>query len=178
MSEGPACSKHHPRTRGRALRWCCCTPVCAFCLSGFTALLQAGFQGQLPPVRYFQPRSGSRWTSQPLTLSLPPQAPLPPNPPKARAMPDSTPTACLPTLSTSQPPQRPPALRGFLDPPPPSGSQPPGGTKSSLTWTGRWPSRLEPTVTAQPSIPCQAAPECVYMIRIKEKEQAREREKA
>lgn len=82
MSEGPACSKHHPRTRGRALRWCCCTPVCAFCLSGFTALLQAGFQGQLPPVRYFQPRSGSRWTSQPLTLSLPPQAPLPPNPPK------------------------------------------------------------------------------------------------
>lgn len=101
-----------------------------------------------------------------------------PIPPKARAMPDSTPTACLPTLSTSQPPQRPPALRGFLDPPPPSGSQPPGGTKSSLTWTGRWPSRLEPTVTAQPSIPCQAAPECVYMIRIKEKEQAREREKA
>lgn len=39
--------------------------------------------GCLQSIHYFQPRSGSRWTGQPLTLSLPPQAPPPPNAPKA-----------------------------------------------------------------------------------------------
>lgn len=46
-------------------------------------------------------------------------------------------TAC--PLSSSRALQRPPVLRGFLDASPsPSGSQPPGGTKFLLTWTGCW----------------------------------------
>lgn len=87
MPEGPPCSKYHPSTRawsgGGGPCTCGTAHLSVVSASGFTAPLQAGLQGQLPPIHYFQPRSGSGWTGQPLTLSFPPQAPPPPNAPEA-----------------------------------------------------------------------------------------------
>lgn len=173
VSEGPPCSKQHPRTQAQtwALHLCHCTSVCGFCRSVFLALLQVCFQGQPPPIHCL----GQGLVPEGLaSLSPCPSHHNPhchPIPPKPQDMLSPLPTAC--PLSTSRALQRPPALRGFLDAsPPPPGSQPPGGTKFLLTWTGRWlsPSALQlrvhadhPTVHTMPrhATPCHVTPEYI-----------------
>lgn len=140
VSEGPPCSKQHPRTQAQtwALHLCHGTSLCGFCLSVFLALLQVCFQGQLPPVHYFnQGLAPVDWlASPPLLPTTIPTATQSPQSPRIR-YPLCPLTAC--PLSSSRALQRPPVLRGFLDASPsPSGSQPPGGTKFLLTWTGCW----------------------------------------